>query len=528
MRRRNLAGGTIAAVLAAAVLAGSPVAAEPDDTRAPAETLPDDTGTPRIAQPDDIDTPGARDDGNTPRADQADTPAVGLPPVVGELLNLRLQAQEAITEAEIAKVRAEQARRRADAARLSATLARLRARHHQDELDRFAAQLYRGEVGIADVVDVAEAGMLAPERVGDAAQWTAIIGRDRDRVVAETRLALTRAERLERAADGALQRAESDEHEARRRRENADTILASTETALRALVGSDFRHQLTVGPDGCPTGAPPGTLRGTADAEDVAHLCARSVALAPTPEAALAIKYAFRVLGAAYACDGIGRNLPMRYDCSSLVTRAYAEGAGLNTASDIWIPTTRDLLPWDGARQAPWSQTIDAEEALPGDLVLYDTEHLASRHVVMVLADGYMLHVAECGDVANVTNFWGHRNGDGYTYLGTRRIDPTAARAPSTEIPSGDVPWLDDAVGQEPDALDPSVDPPSGPDADTETATEDQEVADVDTIDASGTNAEDVAERNLRTRPTQQTDTETQRRIRRHEERRASASTPLR
>jgi cell wall-associated NlpC family hydrolase len=375
----------------------------------------------------------------------------GLPTVVGELLELRLIAQEAITEAEIARVAAERARTRARAAGFTATVARLRARHARDILERWASSLYRNEIGVHEYVDVIETGFMMPERTLDVSHWLGIVGRDRERGITEANRLVQQAESLERLAADSLKRAEEAERFADVRRAEADVILESTETALRSAVGDNFKHQLTVGPDGCPTNAPDGSIRSSA-ADDVARLCARSVALAPTPEAALAIKYAFRTLGAAYACDGIGRNLPMRYDCSSLVTRAYSEGAGLLTTTDTWIPTTRNLLPWDGAVQAQWARNIEPEEALPGDLILYDTEHLASRHVVMLLADGHMLHVAECGDFSHVTGFWGYTEGTGYRYLGARRVDPAIARDP-TSILDGSDPWLTDGVHATVDAL---------------------------------------------------------------------------
>lgn len=540
--RRRRPGPLAWIVVAGILLPGVPAAAEPGDTNPPAQEQPSDTENPRNAQPDDlpedrvgrtVERDGETADekpagGNTDRGTGRTTDeqptnetVTGLPPIVGELLELRLQAQLAITESELATARAEQARRRAEGHRFAATIARLRARYHQDILDRFAADLYRNEIGVALLVDVAEAGILAPERVGDAAQWTALIGRDRERIVAEAAHARDEAERLERAAETAQATAEAEEQEAGERRKKADATLASTETALRALVGPDFKHQLTVGPDGCPTSAPEGTLRGTAATLDVAVLCARSVALAPTPEAALAVKYAFRALGAAYACDGIGRDLPMRYDCSSLVARAYAEGAGLLTATETWIPTTRNLLPWDGASQAPWARTIEAEDVLPGDLVLYDTAHLASRHVVMVLADGYMLHVAECGDVANVVDAWGQKDGDGYLYLGTRRVDPNLARVHFDPGPAGDAPWLNDAVGTTIDALDPDAlgDGETAPEtnAPDETVGSDDE-RDVPR-DTKGT--ADAAERAGR----RQIDHETRRRIERHETERTQTET---
>jgi cell wall-associated NlpC family hydrolase len=390
------------------------------------------------------DGPASTED-DAPDAPQ-ETAAVieGLPNVVGELLDLRLAAQEAVTEAEIARTVAERARVSARAAHFTATVARLRARHARAVLERWAAGLFRNEVGVHAYVDIMETGIMYPERTLDVAHWLGLVGKQRENGIAEAARLVDRAGALEQIAFDGLAKAEQAEEHASIRRGQADIILASTETALRAAVGDDFKHQLTIGPDGCPTTAPTNSIRAGLP-EDVARLCARSVALASTPEAALAIKYAFRALGATYACEGSGRNLPMRYDCSSLVARAYAEGAGLLTATATWIPTTRNLLPWDGATQAAWARDIEPDEALPGDLVLYDTERISSRHVVMLLADGYMLHIAECGDISHVTGFWGYADGNGFQYLGTRRVDPMIARDPASVLDGTD-PWLTDGV----------------------------------------------------------------------------------
>lgn len=439
--------------------------------------------TVTLAEPPEPVDNGRSENGDTAADDTADgndegsTAAIsdGLPAAVGELLDLRLDAQEAINEAEIARVVAERARVSARTARFTATVARLRARHARDILERWAAGLYRNEIGVNAYVDVLETGIMSPERTPDVAHWLGLVGKQRESAIDEAARLVESAEKFERLAYQSFEKAQQAEEYANIRRAKADVILESTETALRAAVGDDFKHQLTIGPDGCPTSAPGGSIRSGLPAE-IARLCARSVALAPTPEAALAIKYAFRTLGAEYACDGIGRNLPMRYDCSSLVARAYAEGAGLLTATETWIPTTRNLLPWDGVSQAAWARTIEPDEALPGDLVLYDTEHLASRHVVMLLADGHMLHVAACGDISHVTGFWGYQDGTGYRYLGVRRVDPILARDPANVLDGTD-PWITDGVHSVPDTppnpadLD-ELDEERGPDADGEPASE--------------------------------------------------------
>jgi hypothetical protein len=185
-----------------------------------------------------------------------------------------------------------------------------------------------------------------------------------------------------------------------------------------------------VGPDGCPTANIATTLRGGADAVGAAALCRKAVAQAATPQAALAITWAFQHLGASYACGGAGRLLPFRADCSSFVSRAYHEGAGLSTAGQGWAPSTRNMVPWDGVALDPHYAYVAPVNLRPGDLVLYDTcpqGGCAYKHVVMYLGspDGgktfWMIHTNACGDVAKVEPFWGFPT-SGHPFLVARRV----------------------------------------------------------------------------------------------------------
>jgi cell wall-associated NlpC family hydrolase len=195
---------------------------------------------------------------------------------------------------------------------------------------------------------------------------------------------------------------------------DAKRELAEIDADL-AEIGS-VPPQTTIGPDGCPVDNVPGTLRDGADAIGAGALCRSAVAQAATPQAALAIQWAFSRLGSTYACGGAGRMLPWRMDCSSFVSRAYAEGAGLSTAGDTWAPSTRNMLPWDGVALDPHYGYVAPQALRAGDLVLYDTCPGGScpyRHVVMYLGspDGgesfWMAHTNACGDVAKVERFWG-------------------------------------------------------------------------------------------------------------------------
>lgn len=194
---------------------------------------------------------------------------------------------------------------------------------------------------------------------------------------------------------------------------------------LQALI-AQAAPQTVVGKDGCPRSVLDGTVPLGVD---VRQLCKQAVKSAVSPQAAIAVKWAMLRLGAPYACEGIGRLDPWRYDCSSYVARAYAEGAGLRTAGDGWAPSTRDMLPWDGVDLDPHYAPIPPNKLKPGDLVLYDTcpegEVCPYRHVVMYLGPQekggvpMMAHTSGCGGVAHVTEFWGT---DVPNFLGARRV----------------------------------------------------------------------------------------------------------
>ncbi len=203
--------------------------------------------------------------------------------------------------------------------------------------------------------------------------------------------------------------------------------LAADQAELARLV-SVAQPQTVVGPNGCPTSVLAGTVP---DGVSIKKLCEAAVRNASTPQAAFAIKWALVRLGAPYACEGIGRLAAWRYDCSSYVSRAYAEGAGLGTAGDGWAPSTRNMVPWDGASLDPHYAVIPPSEIRPGDLVLYDTcpagQTCSYRHVVMYLGPQekggvpMMAHTNACGSVAHVEAFTGT---DVANFLGVRRVVP--------------------------------------------------------------------------------------------------------
>ncbi|MHB1166197.1 MAG: NlpC/P60 family protein [Candidatus Nanopelagicales bacterium] len=201
--------------------------------------------------------------------------------------------------------------------------------------------------------------------------------------------------------------------------------LKRDQDALQALVAA-AAPQTVVGKDGCPKAVLDGTVP---DGIDVRELCKSAVKGAATAQAAVALKWAMLRLGAPYACEGIGRLEAWRYDCSSYVARAYAEGAGLGTAGEGWAPSTRDMVPWDGVPLDPHYAPLPPGKLKPGDLVLYDTcpagEVCPYRHVVMYLGAQekggvpMMAHTNGCGLVAHVEAFWGT---DVPNFLGARRV----------------------------------------------------------------------------------------------------------
>jgi cell wall-associated NlpC family hydrolase len=209
---------------------------------------------------------------------------------------------------------------------------------------------------------------------------------------------------------------------------DAEAALRAIDEKLEALAISAPQQQ--VGPDGCPTANVPGTLRDGSDAIGAAELCRSAVRQAATPQAALAIQWAFAHLGAPYACGGAGRLQPFRMDCSSFVSRAYAEGAGLRTAGPGWAPSTRNMVPWDGVALDPHYAFVAPLALRAGDLVTYDTCPQGGcpyKHVVMYLGspDGgqsfWMAHTNACGDIAKIERFWGFPT-TGHPFLVARRV----------------------------------------------------------------------------------------------------------
>jgi cell wall-associated NlpC family hydrolase len=167
-------------------------------------------------------------------------------------------------------------------------------------------------------------------------------------------------------------------------------VWAANKAAAAAEAGPG---QTAVGPDGCPTAAPPNTLRGGSASVGIAKLCADSVAQARTPQAANAIKAAMANLGKPYSQPK--RNSPGFFDCSSFVTRAY-QTAGVPIAPPGQnAPTTKTIV------RARWAVHIPLSQVRPGDLI-----EPTSGHVAMALADGFVIHTNATGDVSHVRSMY--------------------------------------------------------------------------------------------------------------------------
>jgi cell wall-associated NlpC family hydrolase len=349
------------------------------------------------------------------------------------LTSRRDEAASRLEEAHLAYATATRAvaglvtqRTAADAARAAAAAS---ADATQSDVEDVARDLYQtGDAGIgalATVISSGPSGLIDrldnARKAGAAARGIVNDAQDARAELAmanATVLALTLRIDAESGSVTAAQEAVKD----------AEAALAVIDATLASLAIAAPQQQ--IGADGCPTANVPGALRDGSDSVGAAVLCRSAVRQAATPQAALAIQWAFAHLGAPYACGGAGRLQPFRMDCSSFVSRAYAEGAGLNTAGPGWAPSTRNIVPWDGVALDPHYAFVAPLALRAGDLVTYDTCPQGGcpyKHVVMYLGspDGgasfWMAHTNACGDIAKVERFWGFPS-SGHPFLVARRV----------------------------------------------------------------------------------------------------------
>lgn len=165
--------------------------------------------------------------------------------------------------------------------------------------------------------------------------------------------------------------------------------------------------QKTINPKDCPNTSPAQFLRDGAAQYGIKRLCEESVQKAPTVQAAKAILYAFNHIGAPYACGGAGRTEPNSFDCSSFVSRSYSEGAGMsNVGVSNTVAMTRPV--------ANWLTPVEENGIKPGDLVFFAQQGTngdgGSGHVVMALANGFLIDTGACGDGVRIQKLDLHPN----------------------------------------------------------------------------------------------------------------------
>jgi cell wall-associated NlpC family hydrolase len=350
--------------------------------------------------------------------------SVTLAQAEAEVAALRTKIAAGVKAMDAARTRASTAAAEADAADAAVVTANAAADQAAAAVSKWAAQLYRngGDVGtLGWLISMSEGN---PAAVGSTRAYLDSVSNDRSADLEASARAAAAAKAAREAALQARLRADAQASAAEASATELSVLLGTATTRLDALKGATRLMGMTtaqtlIPSDTCPTSVPAGTLRGGSATMGALALCKASVAQAATPQAALAIIKAFTYLGAPYACKGIGRNDPFRFDCSSLVSRAYHEGAGLATAGATWAPSTRNIVPWDGVPLASWASYVGPSAIRPGDLALYDTGGRFYRHVVMVLANGFQLHTNSCGDVAHVSRF---RGTSGNGFLVARRV----------------------------------------------------------------------------------------------------------
>ncbi|MFN8148956.1 MAG: hypothetical protein U0R76_16030 [Candidatus Nanopelagicales bacterium] len=423
----------------------SPSSSPSDSSAAPAvPTSPSDGATP--SAPSTSEPPSADDPApvatvapTAPIVVEAPGPNDGVGLAAGQTDDYlvaaaaREAAARRVATAAAALVRAQSLVTGLEVARTSIVLEVVQARIALDDAQRSTDDVVRdlyqqGDAGLGAFATILAAGPQGfLDSVDNARMATSTAYGVVDRATA-ARARLASARTQQRTSDTQLAAARASVVAAQRDLDAARVALATQEATLTALGAA--APQVAVGVDGCPTVDVPATLRDGAERIGVARLCRSAIRQAATPQAALALTWAFQHLGAVYACKGVGRMEPWRADCSSFVSRAYYEGAGVGTAGGTWAPSTRDMVPWDGVRLDPHYAYVAPAALRPGDLVLYDTCPQGGcpyKHVVMYLGspDGgrtrWMLHTNACGDVAKVTAFWGFPT-TGHPFLVARRV----------------------------------------------------------------------------------------------------------
>lgn len=342
-------------------------------------------------------------------------------PLFSQLRELRERVADEEVAVRQAQAEADLAQLRARFATGQAQVASVRAQEAQENLEQFAVLMYHSGGVSPSVVALLSASEEEFSTTLNSKPYLDYVSGNYSALKEEADSASARAQEALSLAQAAQEAAVQSQEDASSRLAALQGLLQAIEAELGSITGTGGPQKIITDRD-CPRTAPAGTLRGAAAGLSIFEICAQSVAQAATPQAALAIKWVLHRLGAPYACEGVGRLDPFRFDCSSLVSRGYFTGAGIPVAGDSWAPSTRDMVPWDGVSLDRHYAYVAPRFTAPGDLILYDTGGASYRHVVMLLAGNLMVHTNSCGDVAHVTTFVGYPQTGSQVFLVARRV----------------------------------------------------------------------------------------------------------
>lgn len=131
-------------------------------------------------------------------------------------------------------------------------------------------------------------------------------------------------------------------------------------------------------------------------------LVSNSIKESASDAAAAALLWASSNLGVPYSQEN--RQKRGFFDCSSFVSSAF-ESAGVPMRQDVMLYDTTDLLR--GFQRDDASMvSVSMQDAKPGDLILYERPPVAGAqpvmHVVILLANGYIMHAPNTGSVTRI------------------------------------------------------------------------------------------------------------------------------
>lgn len=180
--------------------------------------------------------------------------------------------------------------------------------------------------------------------------------------------------------------------------------------------------QTTIDSQDCPADdvpIPGQSMEGGSYEFGMSKICQNSVDQARSPEAAIAVKWMLNRVGRVWYSQP-QRMAEDKADCSSSISRAYQEGAGLKLypeGGNAWVTWTFLGTGGPGIPRPDGIIDVPTSELRPGDAYL---PH--DGHVVMVLSDGFIVHASQDGTPIKVQKFY-----HGALDAG-RAIDPDAFR----------------------------------------------------------------------------------------------------